>query len=110
MKTIPEKDAERGPLSGFVAEYRARPENAFDDLPPDQQVVRLKQTVDYLTRRVTEADQRLAIADTTAANLHCVIRDLQQQKKWVEFLVYWVDYNHGKGESDRAWEEFQCNG
>lgn len=27
--------------------------------------------------------------------------------EWAEFLTRWVDYNHGKGESDRAWEEFQ---
>jgi hypothetical protein len=26
---------------------------------------------------------------------------------WADFLTTWVDYNHGKGESTRAWEEFQ---
>jgi hypothetical protein len=26
---------------------------------------------------------------------------------WTTFLAEWVDYNHGRGESDRAWEEFR---
>lgn len=31
----------------------------------------------------------------------------RQRKDWPTFLADWVDYNHGKGESDRAWDEFQ---
>jgi hypothetical protein len=27
--------------------------------------------------------------------------------RWAEFLENWVDYHHGDGNSDRAWEEFQ---
>lgn len=82
-KTLP--DVGEGPLLDAVREYHARPENAFDALPLDQQIVRLKLTVDYLVRRLTEAEQA---------------------QRWATFLADWVDYNHGKGEADRAWEEF----
>lgn len=108
MKTI-EGSPGPSPLSEFVAEYRARPENQFDALPFDQQIVRLKHTVDYLSRRAIDAENARVIADTTAANLHSVIRDLQADKRWLEFLVNWLDYNHGKGESDRAWDEFTAH-
>jgi hypothetical protein len=82
-------------------------ESKFDALPFDQQIVRLKETVAYLTRRCETAESALVIADTTAANLHDVIRELQRRVAWAEFLEKWVDYHHGSGESDRAFEEFR---
>lgn len=74
MKTL--RDAPPSPeLDKLVREWKARPENQFDGLPFDQQIVRLKHTVDYLVRRCEQAEASLVIADTTAANLHSVIRD-----------------------------------
>jgi hypothetical protein len=32
------------------------------------------------------------------------------QQAWADFLVEWVDYNLGKGHTDRAWQEFQATG
>lgn len=34
-------------------------------------------------------------------------RRAQESDAWSKFLCDWVDFNHGKGESDRAWEEFK---
>lgn len=34
-------------------------------------------------------------------------RRAQESESWAEFLARWVDFNHGSGESDRAWDEFK---
>lgn len=31
-------------------------------------------------------------------------------QEWAEFLAAFVDYNHGSGISDRAWDSYQGNG
>lgn len=46
------------------------------------------------------------IALCSPANLARLLTALQQAQEWPKFLAKWLDYNHGKGESDRAWEEF----
>lgn len=28
-------------------------------------------------------------------------------KEWADFLAAWVDYNHGSGTSDQAWDAYQ---
>lgn len=104
-KTVSETVGE-SPLMAVVAEYKSRRENEFDALPIDQQVVRLKETVAYLARRCETAESSLVIANTTARNLHEVIDGLRKRDAWAAFLAEWLDYHHGSGESDRAWEEF----
>jgi hypothetical protein len=69
------KESPDSPLARLAREWKARPENQFDGLPLDEQVVRLKLTVDYLTRRCEQAESALVIANTTAANLHSVISE-----------------------------------
>lgn len=104
MKTIKALPAEsQSPLRDFVTEYKGRRENEFDALPLDQQVVRLKETVAYLARRCEAAESSCVIANTTARNLHGVIAE---RDAWATFFCKWVDYHHGSGESDRAWEAF----
>lgn len=34
------------------------------------------------------------------------LRELEQQKRWADFLSEYVDFNHGSGISDTAWMEF----
>lgn len=75
MKISHDDQNAQGPLREFVDEYRSRRENEFDSLPFDQQIVRLKETVGYLSRRCESADSAAAIAATTQANLHSIITD-----------------------------------
>jgi hypothetical protein len=54
--------------------------------------------------RLREADQAAKLDRQRA------IRSVEQRfcmrDAWATFLSEWLDYNHGKGESDRAWDEF----